>query len=531
MKSINKFLSIVNIASIIFFIILTIMSNDFFEVTVSIFSTIPYVLLGIINLIVGIKNIRNNNKKIGICFIILAIVLITMQIFLFLYQILKKEIYGDITLCSKLLIIVLSIITLISNRKVENNSKHKSIIIAICSAKIIEIVLSTIVLVFAKINTSNIKKAVKILSEEPKKQIITYEWIDNSNETNCDFYDSNGHLISSKKYKILRKNVFQSNTQAQDTLTVLTVSENNKTWIVNSEGEKVARLYKMFENTEKNIYFHHACNVIIKRMNYEYLSKYKSTSDRISLLKLQDSNNNSFLFGNLSVNGYQLNVVLNYNELESDTKLQKIYDSHINKYSKYSYYEYSDDQIDLLNNMYKYKKDYYLINKNGEKKKIDCNNIFFTFDNQDELAVWTYSNRCIPIYDSDKNGYINLNGNCVSLPNRYIVFDALNNYQIVYDYETTAYYILSYDNKLLIDEAPTSIEFYNDNYLVTDEYAYVFQNNKFTKISNNKLSTHTTYVDSINFINITDSYNNPLPYNIITPFDKLDLDSEYFTQK
>ena len=398
MKFINKFLNIVNIVSIVVFIILPIMSNDFFEVTIRIFKAVVYVLLGIINLIVGIKNLKNNNKKIGIFSIVLSVVLIAMCAFSFLYQIKIEDVYGYLNGSFKILAIILSIIILVANRKAEDSLKSKSFIISICFTILIEIVFCAIVLIFASINKANIEKAMKILSEDPKKQIITYEWIDNNNETNCDFYNSNGQLISSKKYKILYKNSYQ--TQTQNIVNVLIVNESNKTWIVNSEGEKIIRLFNMFEDVEKSSSFYLASNNIIKELDYEYLgiSNYK----KINLLKLQKSDNNSFLFGDFSIDGYQLNVVLNNNELETDTKLQKIYYEQISWYNNHHSTKYSEEQLDIINNMYKYKKYYYLISKSGERKRIDCNNIFFTFDNQRELAVWTYSNMCIPFYDNEK---------------------------------------------------------------------------------------------------------------------------------
>ena len=125
-----------------------------------------------------------------------------------------------------------------------------------------------------------------------------------------------------------------------------------------------------------------------------------------------------------------------------------------------------------------------------------------------------------------KNGYIDTNGDIFTLPNKYIVYDAVSSYKTVYDYEKGVYYILSHDNKLLINETPKHIVFQNDNYLITDEYAYIIQNNSFIKISNNKHSKNKAFIDSVNFIDVLDSNNTPLPYDTILPFYELNLYSQ-----
>ena len=516
MKSTNRTVCILDIIIVIFaFVFLPNISFDFFEKTIMINRIILYTLLGVINLIVGIKNLKSNNKKNGVASIVISIIIFASNILRILKYVTIDDIYGTINGISMILMIVLIVYSLIVNKKNENQKMPKRILILICILVLMEIMMFAVIVLFTRLNIKNIEKAVQILNEENKKQAITYQWKNEHNEEYCDFYDSNGKLISSEKYKVVSNEKWESNTG--NYFCVLTVLENNKAWIVNPEGKKIARIYNMFENIEKSYSFVLACNTTVKKMNYDY--QWLTTGKKYCYLKLQSSNNSNYIFGDLSTDGYQLNVVLNNNELEKDTKLKKVYYELFSRESTQK--QYSKEQIKIIEDMYKYKKSFYLINMNGERKEINCNNIFFTYDKDGKLVVWTYSNKYIPFYNDNTNGYIDTNGEIFSISNEYIVYDVMKNYKIVYGSEK-GYYILSNDNRVLINENPSLIRFHNDNYLITDEYAYIIQGDNFQRITKNK-HLGKSKIDSVDFINILENNAYPIPYDISIPFEKIGL--------
>ena len=167
----------------------------------------------------------------------------------------------------------------------------------------------------------------------------------------------------------------------------------------------------------------------------------------------------------------------------------------------------------LIKNIYKYKKNYSIVTKSGEVKKIDCNNLIFSMNSSDELEIKQYSNNYIPYFDKDSSGFINVNGEKIGFKKDYIVIDTINKYAIVYNLQNNNYYIYIIDNNKVIDLGNYGLRYYDNNYIISGNKFLIFKDNK----TINLLDNNDTLYDHI-FINY-DKKNK----RYVSPYNDIDI--------
>ena len=200
------------------------------------------------------------------------------------------------------------------------------------------------------------------------------------------------------------------------------------------------------------------------------------------VLSLNNQLQDTFRFGTLEEEEYQIVVELNKNELETDTDLYRRINSEY--LSGLSY-----EQRELLDSIYKYKKNYYLIKKNGQKIKLECNNILFTFNFFGDIAINLCGNMGIPFYDNDSTGFFDKNGKKIAFKKDYIVEFIRNEYAIIYNYKNNNYYAYILDNGKSINLNTDKIKFYGDRYIATASDVYILKNNEFKQLNKNSYFT------------------------------------------
>ena len=200
------------------------------------------------------------------------------------------------------------------------------------------------------------------------------------------------------------------------------------------------------------------------------------------VLSLNNQLQDTFRFGTLEEDEYQIVVELNKNELETDTDLYRRINSEY--LSGLSY-----EQRELLDSIYKYKKNYYLIKKNGQKIKLECNNILFTFNFFGDIAINLCGNMGIPFYDNDATGFFDKNGKKIAFKKDYIVEFIRNEYAIIYNYKNNNYYAYILDNGKSINLNTDKIKFYGDRYIATASDVYILKNYEFKQLNKNSYFT------------------------------------------
>lgn len=460
MKQANKLLNITNIVTYLFFYILNFFSSVYYEYNTILLGT-SFTILAISNIWNATLNIKRKNKKIGIItMIIAAMFIINAIIIICSYEMYIEDVFFYIV-CG--FTIILAIINLSINIKNQDISvkRYKTLLFILC---IILYVLAILIpITITKINMNNFKKAIEILDKQPKEERIIY----NSGFNKCKFYDKEGNLKNSYTYTVYSESEYSINSH---TAKILIVKENGKYWIVDYNGKKLFRVYNLISNEFNLIYY-----------KYKDSGQNVYFDDLCNTLKISEKLENSYTFGNFEDNNYKILVEINKDEEESDKEFIEKYKLKLKtKYT--SWYSY-DEESDYVDEIYKYKKNYYLITKDGEKKKLDCNNLIISFDQNDNLEICIYSNGYIPYYDENTNGYFDINGNKIENKNGDFVYDVTDKYEVYYDELIDNFFIRCFKDEKLINLYTNSIRLYNQNVIITDSDLYVIKNNELNKIS------------------------------------------------
>lgn len=206
----------------------------------------------------------------------------------------------------------------------------------------------------------------------------------------------------------------------------------------------------------------------------------------------------TYSFGTLEEDEYQIVVELNKNELETDTGLYKKIN---NEYLS----ELSYEKKEILEYIYKYKKNYYMIKKNGQKIKLDCNNMIFTFNFFGDIAIRNCGNMEIPFYDNNATGFFDKNGRKIAFKKDYIVELTRDEYAILYNYINNEYYAYLLDNGKGINLNADEIKFYGDSYIATGSDVYLLKNHKFEQVNKNSYFTDYKLLNNMEINSVTTS--------------------------
>lgn len=366
---------------------------------------------------------------------------------------------------------ILIILNLFFNRKNTTDLKKKRLKTVIFFLGILtEFIIILIPLIVNRININNIDRTINVLKNDLNRKMIV-----ESNSSNTAIFDNNGNRLVTLKYSSSSLNICdivisnENNVKQTDqTITILTIEDYNGTWMIDYKGNKIARLYTLFDNRYLGNYYFAKMGYNVKSDRTEYIT---------TLLKLKDKNNNTYKFGDFEVDGYQILVEFDKNKTEDDLELYR------------GILDYSNNNMFLTNyekleDIYKFKKNYYIINKNGESKKLECNNLIFTFDMDDNLAIKQYSNYNIPYYDDDSTGYFDTNGTKFSFNKNYLIVDTTNKYAIIDNKKNFNRYIYFFENKNVEQsEDFRDIQFYDDDFFATYYSFYKIKDNELIQLN------------------------------------------------
>ena len=280
MKQTNNLLNISNIMVYIFNVALILISGTIYSTYNKICLLSLATIYSIVNLVLGIINIIKKNKKIGIISVIISIMFIIDIIALYNIDSLKE--FGIIIFLVCLFFpIILSIINLIINRKNQDLTKRKNKKIIFWLGIIMELSLITTPFIINKINLKNFETALDFLENEGNKESIVFY-----NAQNVQFFSNNGEVINEKKLALLNNGdasytIDRIKTNKDKTLVILLSMENNEIWIVDYLGEKVSRLYNLFQNATlfKNSFFE-----LIEKKGFKVISNSLGEGSRSSII-------------------------------------------------------------------------------------------------------------------------------------------------------------------------------------------------------------------------------------------------------
>ena len=461
MKQTNKLLNISNILNYVFVLTIGFFIVNYFEQYGLLFSTVVVFISGIANFVIGIINIVKRNKKIGILNIIIAVMFIFDAIMFNIIDDVDEWMYFIVLACI-VAPIVLTILNLIFNRKnIDINKKIFKTALFFLGI-LIETVIIIIPIIVNKINLKNINMALKELENDFNTKVIVERY---SQETK--FYDENGDLIINKQYGLFTPEYIISHNDNSKKLTLLITKYNNKICIVDYEGEIITRLYSIFDDIPISHYLD-----VLKYQNVpSYSDKYIK-----KMLTLNEKKGNVYKFGSFEKDGYQITVELNESEIESDIEL----------YNRIFNEESIPTEVEAK--FYKFKKRYYMSNKKGEIKTLDCNNLVFTTDKDGNIAISQYYNNNIPYYDKDSAGFFNINGEKTEINKDYIVIDTTDQYAIIRGIKDYNDYIYFFNNKKIIklNGYSNNLVYYDNKYIMTDSKMYSLKNNEWGLLSNNE---------------------------------------------
>ena len=515
MKQTNKLLNIANILNYVFCLGIFLLVIDVFERYALITATTIISITGISNLIIGIVNIVKGNKKIGIFNIIISAMFIFDAIIINIIDDVDEWMYIAVLICS-IVPLVLTILNLIFNRKTSNLNITKKKSILFLLGIIVEIIIIAIPIILYRININNMEKTIRVLENDSSERIVvdTYDGI--------KIFDLEGNVINSLNYYRLidtwdienfnKKTANSSNKK----ITIIVVKVDDQLWLIDYNGNLIERLYCLFEY---KFYIPEKYKTQLKKRGYRNASE--GLEGIANSLSLNYHKDNIYKFGNIEENGYQIIVEINENELENDTELLKKIESGYNDQSIYNNL-YSNENLRKIKNIYKYKKNYSIITKSGEVKKIDCNNLIFSLNSSGELEIKQYSNKYIPYFDIDSSGFINVNGEKNGFKKDYIVIDTTDKYALVYNPQNNRHYIYIFNNNSVIDLDNYGLRYYDNNYIITYKKFLIVKDNKIINLLYNEDILDNDGLNDHIFINY-DKKNK----RYVSPYNDIDI---YYTE-
>ncbi len=452
MKSINKYINILNIISVVFILISTLI-QDFiiYEQTLNII-LIMYYVIGGLNIIIAIINFVKKNKKIGILQLITGIIMISGMAI----SMVESSFY--MFLFAGVITIGLSIFNIVINRKLEQKKKSKIVLISFILILIINAYALVVPIIKNMININNLGQALSKIEQD--EELGTYVF---KKGNKYIFIDENGNKVSENDYDEI--STYTEQLKIQDkTITVRCAKKGNKIYIINSKGEKLFELCNdmLGELVDKkwnaDYIFSFFWSYIVENEVFEiseddtYLGfeEYKENENVLNkynedMSQYEDSESEDIeykYFQNKEFSENILQVVINKSKIEEDEKLEKSFlksSSILSAHSSNS--QQTMDIYDLIQEFYPYEKEYYLINPNDNtKKQLECNNLIYQayYDINNELKenILVYESGEIPYYDIEESGYFTLDGEKNNINNKYLVQEITEKYIIIINTDT-----------------------------------------------------------------------------------------------
>lgn len=502
MKSFNKYLNILNI---LYIIILYLMPSSLYYYDTLIWTwRISFYVIGFMNIIVGIFNLKKKNKCIGIISIIIGITIIGLSIIKHTdirYK-LSDDMITIFTLLEDVIIFICSIVNLVKNRKVQQTSKKIYALIIF-----IFFIISNIGIGVATniIHSDNIKNFDEVLINLQNQGNIDTYAIEMYDTKEWVFINNDGKEINRKKYDNIFGSFHEYNMGDKvikfawgeiDKDIVLIDATGEQLWKVNGLKDEL-KLGEFMKDIIKSQNYNMELlpsTTYISIPKYNYLEKYNESNK-----KFEDNENYKYsYFKNNKFTNNVLQIVIK-DELESDNELINNYTEFNNEHNNYDFYR----DTDKIEEFYKYKKEYYLINfNNNTRAKLECNNLIYdaeSFDNGEKTIekIVLFTNGNIPFYDKTENGCFNQEGQKISVNSNYLLYDTTNEYIAIMDRTIKNTHLIS-------NETREEIKLL-DGILIKYDGFYILRSNKNNEIElmDNNLNVLATTDDEINFIGNT----------------------------
>lgn len=471
MKSFNKYLNILNL---LYIIIYYFMSDYLYYYDTLIFVwRILFYIIGFINVIVGIFNLKDKNKSIGIMSIIIGIDIIGFSIIKHtdIRHELSEGMMLIFTLLEDIIIVICSIVNLVKNRKVEQTSKKIYALVIFVFFIISSIAIGISAKFIHSGNIKNFDEALAILQNQENIDTYTVEMYDTKEWI---FVNNDGKELNRKKYDNIFGSFFEYK-MGEKVIKFAWGEMNKNIVLIDATGETVCKIKGLKDELKLDEFMRD----IIKSQNYDlellpnttsisipkynYLEKYNEINK-----KFEDNEMYKYsYFRNDKFTNNVLQIVIK-DELETDSELINNYTKFNNEYNGYDYYR----DVDKIEEFYKYKKEYYLIDFNNNlKTKLECNNLIYdaeAFDSDEETIekIILFTNGNIPFYDKTENGCFDQEGQKISVKPNYLLYDTTDEYIAIMDRATKNTHLLSNETREEIKQLDGILIKYNGFYIL-----------------------------------------------------------------
>ncbi len=473
MKKKNILYNILNFILIIFALLyiipmyksITLLKHDLFYVYEGLSIIIISIILiafFLINLVIGILNIKRKNIAIGVLNIILGCIALINIVLTIIYDETYDDEWGYIIFSNLICQTIISIVNLILNRKKESSNLKKHSIIIFCIIFFVGAVLVAFPRILLKENKDRLIEAYNILKKQNNPQLfIDYDY---------NFYDITGNLIAKNNYKEMSTKKIDD----EGTYIITAIDSNNELWIVNYTGEKLVRLYYIF--SDNNLLSDLVKVSSIDKKTYDY----SETKNGINYLTAKNIEDNYLKFTNEDKE-ISIEIEIDKTQIANDTSFLELLENYYMKNYDYPVNNISEIKGIDLETIYKYKKNYYLTYKNNERVKLECNNLLIDYDEESgNYILFMYNNWNIPFYDEQESGFYDLEGRKYDVNKQYLIYNTFDKYFILYNKLSDCYYISKYDSndrkkiEILID--------CTENYVYADKKLYLITNDKIEEV-------------------------------------------------
>ena len=464
---------------------------DVYEVLSIIMISVILIIFFVINLVIGILNIKWKNIAIGTLNIISCCIALVNIPFTMIYDESIYDIWGYVILSGIICQIIIVIVNFILNRKKESYNLKKHSIVIFCIITFICVVMVAFPRILLKENKERLIEAYNILKKENKPQFFI--------DSNYDFYDVTGNLISKNDYRVVGTN----NIDHAGTYIITAIDRNDELWIVNYSGEKLVRLYYIFSDSR---YLLRDLASVVDIFSDIYSEIYSNSEVKkgINYLIANNVEDNYIKFTDDNKE-ISIEVEIDRTQIENDDSFLQLLKDYYDDYN-YSMDEISGTKGIDLKTIYKYKKNYYLTYKNSEKVKLECNNLLIDYREEDgNYVLYMYNNWYIPFYDEQESGFFDLNGTKNTIVNKqYIVYNTFDNYIILYSKFNNCYYISNYESndRKKVDRLIDCSE----NYVYGDDKLYLISNNKIEEAIERIIYTINMGKDLLSYSNFGSVY-------------------------
>lgn len=485
MKKVNKYTNLLNIFEIIIIAIAIIIKDFIIYQKTFLFLEVSFYLISAINIILGIANLAGKNLRIGFIQIILGIIMaigfgisINGEIIIFIF--------------TAIISIVLSVINLVFNKKLEE-SGSKAIIIFFVIIAIIECGIILVPVIMNNININNLENALEKIKKAEYVKTYTYE----TDDGKTVFIDENANKIAEKDYTIAN---YETTIKIDNKDIPLGFAKNKdgKLLIIDCKGDILFELCSNIFGDENDSYkvasdfFGYIFNkkkfgiqFSDKNLDFNEDKAYEFALYRYQMSNVQDFENDTtseyMYFWNSGYNNDKVIQIELTNLPYENTELANTYLNNVKleDLSASKDINLYNNAYNLIQKFYTHERNYYLIDlKTNKRMKLDCENLIYSpyYDESNNLIerVLLYTYGEIPFYDGESTGYFDFTGKKYEIQNDYIIQDTSATFNIMLNKNNNRTYAVNKEVEQYILEYPY-LKVYNNFYVIYDKNLNQYQ--------------------------------------------------------